>query len=245
MKFFRKKDRKKEGSREAVSALKTDIHSHILPGIDDGAGNTGDSLEMLYLLQDLGYRQVITTPHVMAGHYPNTPEDIGRAEKLLRDAMEGEGLDIEVDVAAEYMMDEGFEEVMAKQELLTFGQNYLLFECSFHQPWPEMKDYLFKLQLEGYQPVLAHVERYPYWQQDERATDELHHGGVMFQVNLMSLSGLYGLHAKRKAERLLKSGMVQFLGSDLHTARSRNDLVSALDNPMVMEHAQSMLNRSL
>jgi tyrosine-protein phosphatase YwqE len=181
----------------------------------------------------------------MAVHYPNTIESIREAESSLRSAMEAEGVNIKVGVAAEYMMDDSFGDILKKGDLLSFGESFVLFECPFPQPYPGKREYLFEMQLDNYQPVLAHPERYPYWQASPQGLEELHDSGVMFQVNLMSLSGRYGTGIKKLAESLLEKGLVEFLGSDLHTVNSRVDMEKGLSHPLVSGNAEMMLNKSL
>lgn len=233
------------GPIDAASVLLTDLHSHILPGIDDGARSLEDSLAMLRLLGNLGYRKVIATPHVMTGVYPNTIHTIRKAEARLRSSDGFDALDVSLQVAAEYMLDEGFAGLLASGELLAFGEAWVLVECSFLQPWPGYRELLFELQLQGYTPVLAHPERYPYWQADSRELDALSDAGVLFQVNLMSLAGRYGSRVRRHSERLLKEGRVSFLGSDLHTVSTAADLIRGLESVSVRTYAAAMLNAKL
>ncbi|MBE0641537.1 MAG: hypothetical protein IH599_05835 [Bacteroidales bacterium] len=229
----------------AAGVLVTDLHSHVLPGIDDGARYPEDSLAMLSLLRDLGYKKVITTPHVMTGAYPNTISAIQEAEARLR-AEEGfASLGIELQVAAEYMLDEGFGGILAGGDILSFGDRFVLMECSFQQPWPGYRELVFELQLQEFTPVLAHPERYLYWQADPRELLALSDAGVLFQVNLMSLAGRYGPGVRRHAERMLKEGRVSFLGSDLHTVNTAAYLKQGLATPSASAFAPYMLNAGL
>lgn len=199
-----------------LSVLRTDVHSHLIPGIDDGSVSIENSMELIHGLYDLGYRKLITTPHIMSDFYRNTPEVILRGLDDVRAAISAEGLDIEIEAAAEYYCDHDFELKIGKEELLTFGNRYLLFELSYLNPSEVFDTVTFKLQLEGYKPVLAHPERYPYWYQSFDKYSEIRDKGVLLQINIASLAGHYGTIARRIAERLVENNMVDLLGSDIH-----------------------------
>lgn len=243
--FFRNKAANLNNAKSAAQKLGTDIHSHILPGIDDGAKDSAESFAMLQLMQDLGYQRVITTPHISSDYYPNTRAGIQEVAHTLQEELSQSSLTISLQVAAEYMLDDGFADVYKRGPLLSFGKSYVLVEFPFHQAYPGMKEYLFQLQLDEYQPVLAHPERYHYWIENPKELMELHDAGLIFQVNLMSLTGLYGKPVKRQAENLLKAGMVQLFGSDLHKSASLPDLQAALGSRLVSDYAGSMLNARL
>ncbi|MEZ5173432.1 MAG: CpsB/CapC family capsule biosynthesis tyrosine phosphatase [Bacteroidia bacterium] len=199
-----------------LSVLRTDVHSHLIPGIDDGSVSVENSMELIHGLYDLGYRKLITTPHIMSDFYRNTPEVILRGLDDVRAAISAEGLDIEIEAAAEYYCDHDFELKIGKEELLTFGNRYLLFELSYLNISENFDSVTFKLQLEGYKPVLAHPERYPYWYQSFDKYSEIRDKGVLLQINIASLAGHYGTVARRIAERLIENNMVDLLGSDMH-----------------------------
>ncbi|HRY98436.1 MAG TPA: hypothetical protein P5550_05190 [Bacteroidales bacterium] len=230
-----------ERARANGALLGTDLHSHVLPGIDDGARSTADSLAMLSLLASLGYERVITTPHVMEGAYPNSPETISEARQSLEELPPG----LQLFAAGEYMLDEGLMRILEAGDILTLGGRHVLVECPFQQPWPGYREMIFEMQLREYVPVLAHPERYPYWMADPRGLFSLLDAGVLFQVNLMSLGGRYGPEVRRQAESLLQRGMVSYLGSDLHTVASAPDLIRGLASAAVTVHAPRMANRHL
>ncbi|MCC9168178.1 tyrosine-protein phosphatase [Pontibacter harenae] len=206
--------------------LSVDMHSHILPGLDDGSESMEQSLELVRAMQELGYRKLIMTPHIMSDFYKNTPEGIRERLEQLRQAVKDAGIAMELDCAAEHYLDEGLmRKLNEKEEILTFGKNYLLFETSFLNEPLHLKDAVFKMRSNGYQPVLAHPERYTYFYRkfDELAAyrEEL---GVLFQVNLNSLVGYYSSGAKQVAEELVDAKMVDFLGSDAHGMKHLNSL---------------------
>ena len=214
------------GKREYKSKnnLFTDIHSHILPGIDDGAKGFSESLDMLKAMQDAGYKKLITTPHIMADVYKNTPASIRSKLEDLKAEAKRNGIEIKIEAAAEYYLDDGFIRHLNSGDVLSFGANYLLFESSYMDKPINLEEMIFEMQSSGYTPVLAHPERYRYINNLESEYKRLKELGVLFQLNLNSLIGGYGKSAKKKAEFLIQKGMVSFLGSDAHGLRHIEDI---------------------
>lgn len=208
-----------------------DMHSHILPGIDDGSESLEQSVELVRTMQGLGYRKLIMTPHIMSDFFRNTPEIIREKLGLLRDAVKEAGIAMELDCAAEYYLDEGFlEKLQQGGELLTFGDNYLLFETSFLNEPLNLREAIFMMRSKGYKPVLAHPERYTYFYGKFDSLAALREQGVLFQPNLNSLTGYYSPGAKAYAERLIDEGLVDFLGSDTHGLKHTNSLQKVLQS---------------
>lgn len=199
-----------------LSVLKTDIHSHFIPGIDDGSKNMEETLILLKQFQDFGYKKVITTPHIMSDLYRNTPEIILSGLAQVQLAKKEAGLTIEIEAAAEYYLDFEFEKLIDEKKLLTFGENYVLFELPFVAAPPNLYNAIFKLQTNGYQPVLAHPERYSFWHHKFENFYDLKEKGVLLQLNINSLSGHYSLETKKIAERMIDENLIDFLGSDCH-----------------------------
>lgn len=214
-----------------ISILRTDIHSHLIPGIDDGADTMEQSIEILKEFERLGYKKVITTPHTMSDYYPNTPEIILSGLEKLREAVVSNQINLTVEAASEYNLDADFEKLVEQGELLTFGDNYVLFELPFFQEPPMLNDVIWKMQMKNYQPVLAHVERYTFWFDDWQRIEEIKERNVLFQLNVNSLTGHYGPEVKKIAERLIDNDMVDFLGSDCHNMNHIKLLGSALQFP--------------
>ena len=197
----------------------TDIHNHILPGIDDGAQNIEDSIGLLEKFRDLGVIKFIATPHIMNDYYPNTPDTINNALSLLKKEIgENEKLrNTEIRSAAEYMMDQNFLELMQTEKLLTLKENLVLVEMSYFQAPINLNEILFKLQTNGYKPVLAHPERYAFYHtKDLSKYEELKNRGCLFQLNTLSLTPHYGSNMQKIAYKLLENGMINFIGSDTH-----------------------------
>ncbi|MBC6491010.1 tyrosine-protein phosphatase [Flavihumibacter stibioxidans] len=229
--------RNKPSSRIDLSGIGTDMHSHLLPGIDDGSPDTDTSLELIKGLEELGFRNFITTPHVLWDLYRNTDETIGQAGDELKLAAERAGRSLQLSAAAEYMMDDHFTEMLRnKVPLRTLAQNFVLVEFSFVSLPFDWKQVFFDLQIQGYIPVLAHPERYNYLSAQPSIFREIADMGVLLQVNLNSLTGYYGKPALQLAQWLIKQNLVSFLGSDLHHQRHLEALrVSPSLQPMV-EH---------
>lgn len=196
--------------------LRTDMHAHWLPGIDDGAKDEAMSLELVAGLYDLGYRRLIATPHIYPGFYPNTPISIEAAYRQVAPAIAARFPDLSISFAAEYFIDESFAGLVEDRALLTLDGVHVLVEFSFFAEPPRAGDHFFRMALKGYQPVLAHVERYPYYFQDLRALTRYREMGVQFQCNLLSLAGHYGPEVRKQAFRLLDMGWYQWMGTDIH-----------------------------
>jgi tyrosine-protein phosphatase YwqE len=200
--------------------LTTDIHSHLLAGIDDGAKTLEDSLALILKLKEAGYKRFVTTPHIMSDFYKNTPEIIREKLAELRQYLQENQVDIEIEAAAEYYADEWFmHKILKGDELLTFGNNYILIETGFQDKPRYLKQAIFDLQTSGYKPIFAHPERYQYLYNDFKTLEELYELGVLLQINLNSLSGYYGKAAQAFAEQMISKGMVHWVGSDCHHHR--------------------------
>ena len=210
--FFKKK--KEEVNPLDFSILKTDIHSHFIPGIDDGSPDMETTISLIKEMQQLGFKKVITTPHVMSDFFQNSSETILNGLADVRAELKIQNINMEIDAAAEYYIDYDFEQKIGKEQLLTFGDNYLLVELSFMEASQNFYNIIFKLQLEGYKVVLAHPERYNYYQMKDY--DDLVSRGVLLQINWLLLLGYYSPGIKSKTENLITKEIVSFVGTDCH-----------------------------
>ncbi|MFC2057648.1 tyrosine-protein phosphatase [Campylobacterota bacterium] len=208
--FGKKKEKQKRPT------LKIDLHSHLIPGIDDGSKSMEESLTLLRGMEALGYEKVITTPHIMFDTYKNTPKIIKEGLLSLREAAKFEGIVVEIEVAAEYYLDEGFYDHLHGDEVMNINGKYLLFETSYVSKPLQLEEMIFKIGTAGYTPLMAHPERYRYIKDPLKEYTRLKDLGVMFQVNLNSFGGHYGKSAQSLADFLSKEGMIDFLGSDVH-----------------------------
>lgn len=196
--------------------IKTDIHSHLIPNIDDGAKNMETSIELIRELISMGYSKLITTPHI-SDMFPNTKESILENYNGLKDELLHRDINIDIEIAAEYYADEYFDALLEKKEILTFGkEKYLLFELSYFTPHKNLNDLIYEIQLNGFIPVLAHPERYIYLHDNYRKYKEIKEMGVLFQLNLNSLNTYYNVDIQAIAEKLIKDSLIDFIGSDTH-----------------------------
>ncbi len=227
--------------------LKTDIHSHLIPGIDDGVQTMEQSIALIEQMSNLGYKKLITTPHIMNDYYKNTPEIILSGLADVRKAIADKGIDIEIEAAAEYMLDDGFELKIKEGNLLTFGDKYILFEMSYMTEYPRLAEVLFALQTDGYKVVLAHPERYNYWHHQFEKYEDMKDRGVYLQMNINSLTGWYSHGSKVIAQKLISRNMINFLGSDLHNDVYMEELKKSRFSPSLKKAFDecNVLNSSL
>ncbi len=198
------------------TGLSLDMHAHWLPGLDDGAKTMADSLRLIGQLVDMGYTKLIATPHVMADFYPNTPQTIRAALARVREAVANAELVVELDAAAEYLIDEGFVHHMEANELLTLPGKHVLVEFAFVAAPANRDTLFFELMTKGYQPILAHPERYRFYHNSFEEYRHMVARGVKLQVNILSLMGHYGRTEQKIAEQLIDQKLVHLLGTDAH-----------------------------
>lgn len=224
--------------------IQVDMHSHLLPGLDDGVKDYDEALEIFTAFAENGYRKVITTPHIYADHYPNTEEKITQALSLLKSTLQDKGLPLEVDAAAEYYMDDSLlDKLNQGKQLLSFGKwKYVLVETAFYTKPIMFDEVIFKLKSAGYTPVLAHPERYLYLENDLSWLKRIKAGGVMLQVSLPSVIGAYGPQVKQMAKTLLKAKMADFMASDIHRRSQIPILLKSLQKKVV---PQTLRNNEL
>jgi protein-tyrosine phosphatase len=209
-------------------SLGSDMHSHLLPGIDDGSNSIENSLELVRGMKELGYSRLITTPHILWDIYKNTHAVIREKAEQLNVAIAEKGLGIEVHAAAEYFLDEHLDSLLRENEpLLTISGKMVLVEFSLAFPSHSIKDILFQLQMQGYLPVVAHPERYIYLEKEKTFYDELKDIGCLFQLNILSLTNYYGKSVHELAQFLIKKNYYDLVGTDLHHARHLEALRSS------------------
>jgi len=203
-----------------LSEIATDMHSHLIPAVDDGSDNVESSVILIKGLIELGYNRIVTTPHIISDMYKNDPETIGAGHRILQEGVQHHQLDITTRAAAEYYMDEYFESLVnSDAPLLTLKDKMVLVEISFSSAPLNFKEMLFALQMKGYQPVLAHPERYLYLAGEKMLYDDLKDMGVLFQMNILSLANYYGKTAAELAHYLIKKGYIDMIGTDMHHYR--------------------------
>jgi len=223
-----------------------DIHCHILPGIDDGAKNINESIELIKGLVALGVKEFIPTPHVMQDFYPNTDESIGSSFEILLDALKTTPLsNIPINPAAEYMMDNHFEDLLNNENLFTLKGRYVLVEMSYFQQPINVKAIIFNLKSNGYLPVLAHPERYSYYHNNKAKYKELKQLGCFFQLNLLSLSNHYGKSVQETAHYLIQEEFIDFVGTDTHNINHVKKLSKIVLKKNIVPRISSIIENTI
>ena len=208
----------------------TDIHCHILPGVDHGSPSMEKSLEMLQAEAEMGISRVILTSHVTAVTFENTREKLMDAFLKLQDAVTDAGMDMDLALSAEYRMDEYFDKEYAADHLLPMPGNHILLENSFQQELMNLDELLFDMQIKGYKTILAHPERYTYYSRRRKRFEQLHNAGARFQVNILSFTGYFGEEARDSALWFAKNGMIDYLGSDMHNIKHAHIIMEYLNS---------------
>lgn len=212
-----------------LARIGMDIHSHMIPGIDDGVETIEEAVMMVQKLQELGYSHAYTTPHVMWDCYRNTNEIILSGLEDVRHACKKAGLTVQLHAAAEYFIDEHFVHTLnTDKDFLTLPGNRILVELPYSTPLMNASETLFKIIEKGFQPVLAHPERYTYFYSDPSVYKKLSDQGCELQVNVLSLGGYYGENVHKMATWLLKNDLITFLGTDAHRMQHL-DLIAKAD----------------
>ena len=219
---------------ELIPSGYVDIHSHILPGIDDGAQKIKDSEFLLESMIDFGFSKVITTPHTMKNVWDNTTSSIGDAYNLVHSELPELSKQVSLQFASEYFLDENLIRLAQQEKLLSLKDNFILIEMSYLNAPIQLYDFLFELQLKGYQLVLAHPERYNYFHSNKKEYQKLKKAGCLFQLNLLSTVGYYGKNVAEIADYLLKENLYDFVGSDIH----HKNHVAAFQNKVMIKNYQ-------
>ena len=194
----------------------TDIHSHLLPGIDDGSKDYATTVALIIALKDIGFTQFTATPHIIKNIWDNTKEGIEKLSAETAAKLATDGHTTSFQAAAEYMMDDSFSKLVESGPLLTVKENYVLVEMSYINPPMQLYDILFEIRVAGYQPILAHPERYLFFHSSFDEYKKLKKAGCLLQLNLLSSVGYYGKGVAKAAQQLLEKGMIDFTGSDVH-----------------------------
>jgi len=194
----------------------TDIHSHILFGIDDGAKTYEDSELIIKTLLEIGTQNIITTPHTSTHIWNNTPQIIQDKRTDLYNIIPDLATKMNITVASEYLLDDTFMQLIETKNVLTYKDKHILVEFSYFNVPLNYQQLFFEIQLHGYQPILAHPERYSYFNNHPEIFEEIKKSGVKLQLNLLSLVGYYGPDVMKMANELLKRNLYDFTGSDIH-----------------------------
>lgn len=214
-----------------VFPVTTDIHSHILAGIDDGSPDIATSLKLVKGLYDLGYRRLVATPHIIGDFYKNNPVIINKELAKLKTACIEAGINIEISAAAEYMLDDYFLQILRhKEHILTVYDNFILTELPYTVMPMNVNEIVFEIITAGYKPILAHPERYFYYHRDFNEYFKLRELGFTLQVNLLSLTGYYGPPVAKAAKFIFENNLAELVGTDMHHVRHLEALSSRETN---------------
>jgi protein-tyrosine phosphatase len=217
--WFKHKNKRHEVKNSVpveLSNVGIDMHSHLLPGIDDGAENMEQSIELILHLKELGYHAAVTTPHIFWDMYRNNSEIIRQKREEVNQELKKRNIDFRLEAAAEYYCDEHFENLIEADDLLCLGKKNILFEMGFAAENANLGRVIFNLQIAGYKPILAHPERYEYWHGSLGNYERMLDKDVALQLNITSLTGQYGPNVKRISEKLIDARMISYLGTDCH-----------------------------
>lgn len=211
------------------SDLAWDVHSHLVPGVDDGASDLDAAMDMVRGMHALGYKGMVLTPHIMSDLYPNSPETLRPAFESLQSALKEARIPMKLELAAEYLLEPECLELLQSGELLTFtcadhagnAKEVVLMEFGFHHAPNEdlVKEALFAAQTRNLTPLLAHCERYPYLHKEQDLLELWRERGGWMSVNAASLAGAYGPETRDMAKKCMDRGWVSFLCSDAHGVR--------------------------
>ena len=219
---------KKDSGAFDYGLLKTDMHSHLIPGIDDGAPDLATSIELIKGLTQLGFSKLITTPPIMQDMYTNKRDDILQRYEKLKNDLDENGVHIEIEVAAEYFLDDNLKRLLNNKEpLLTIGDGLVLVEFSMASEPLDFKELLFEMQMQGYRPIIAHPERYVYHERNKEFFEDLKIAGYLFQLNIMSLAGAYGKSVNELARYFIKHQYYDLAGTDIHNPHHLDHLHSS------------------
>lgn len=242
--IFKRSNKENAGIRPFF--FHTDIHSHLCPGIDDGAADAPYATMLIKELGALGLRKMILTPHITDEVFPNDATTIGAAMADLLRVMKEKGVNMEIDYSAEHRIDELLYANLAKGKVRPLPDDYILVENPWIQEPFGLASFFIRLVEEyGLKPILAHPERYPYYIKEPDNYQRLHNAGVRFQINILSLAGYYGHSIRQTAEMLLAHGMVEFIGTDLHHSRHLESIKKYLASPAydkLLAHSDEILN---
>lgn len=198
--------------------FETDMHCHLVPGVDDGSPDVETSILLLEQMVDMGFKRIFISPHVTQDTFENTSETLDGPMAQLQAEAQRRGLPVELYRHAEYRIDDFFLQQKKNDKLTVLPNNYILVENPFSQEPYELDNMLFDIKMSGLTPIMAHPERYKYYSiiNPDRYS-QLHDFGILFQINMLSLAGRYGRHERNTALELLENGMVEFIGTDIHS----------------------------
>lgn len=221
----------------------TDIHCHVLPGVDDGSPDIETSITLVKRLDEMGITRIFASPHVTKGTFENTPGRLDAALADLKQALDNEGVTIAIDRHAEYRLDDYSLSFFESGDIKPLPGDYVMIENPFVAEAWFIDRVIFDLQVKGFTPILAHPERYTYYFKNRGRYRQLHDAGAKFQINLLSLAEGYGKEQREIAEKLIEEGMVDFVGTDLHNVRHADILDEYLTSKRAARHFAALTDK--
>lgn len=235
-------------SKEKTAAhlpFTTDIHCHLIPGVDDGSPDVATSLRLIERMQGWGIERIFSSPHVTKDSFENTPDTIRDAIAPLRSALDAAGNNVVLSNHAEYRLDDFSLSFFESGNVMTLPGGYIMIENPFVSEAWFIDNVVFDLQVKGFKPILAHPERYSYYYKNYERYRQLHSAGTLFQINLLSLAGYYGKEQRSMAEKLIADGLVDFVGTDLHNDKHADHIDSYLTSRQARDHASKLEGKIL
>lgn len=236
---------KKPSPDESRLCFSTDIHCHVLPGVDDGSPDLETSLALVEAQERMGIKRVFASPHVTLGVFENTPETIAGPREELRKALAEKGVSVELNNHAEYRIDDFSLAQIDSPQVMKLPGDYVMIENPFSSEPGLLDKIVFDLQVKGFRPVLAHPERYSYYYRRPERYQQLHDAGLLFQVNVLSLAEAYGKEQRKTGEYLIDKSLVDFLGTDMHNMRHVEIIDRYLRSRAAASHRRSLEGRLL
>jgi len=209
-------NRSKKSQHKDFTAIGADMHSHLIPGVDDGAKDVADSIQLITGLQQLGFNKLYTTPHTLQDIHPNTRDSLQKGYDLLNGNIP---TGVELMLSSEYYLDDQFQEQLGGGTVMPLPGNRLLIEFSQISRPHDLEEVIFDLGIRGYHVVLAHPERYLFFHKNFTYYTRLKDLGVELQVNALSLTDHYGKNIRSIADKLIEKDLIDFIGTDIHHVR--------------------------
>ena len=228
--------------KELIPRGFVDIHSHILPGIDDGAKNIDESISLISKMKKIGFSKIIGTPHVYEGVHNNTKESI---ESSFDELNKNDLKKVKVSYGAEYMLNDSIIKKAANKSLLCLKDSFVLVEMSYIAAPKQLYEIIFELIHNGYMPIIAHPERYRFYHNNFKNYEKLKKYGCKFQLNLFSLTNYYGKDVMSVSEKLLKMEMIDYVGSDIHNVKQINNFYDLVRISSISKLEKAMENNKI
>lgn len=240
--FFKSK---KPILKDLIPQNYVDIHSHLLPGIDDGSKSMDETQSLLDQLQAIGFKEFITTPHIYTNVWDNNQTIISKKCAEVTQYFQDLSKPVTLHAAAEYMLDSHFLHRLEHEKILPLKNQYLLIEMSYLNAPIQLYDIIFQIQLAGYTPVLAHPERYGFYHHNFKEFEQLKKSGCLFQMNLLSAVSYYGKSVALCADKLLANNFIDFVGSDVHHQKHIDSFSKKIEIKHLKELEKAIKNNLL